>query len=314
MRLIQVVDSEVFVATAYQTMKQTRAQIKRIAVLTDFSQNAENALRLAATIARGYKASIALAHAYLPPSSAFAAPEVKLVYQALETRRRDLEDQLLAATEADFLRDINCVGILREGSPTELLKELNHPDLIVVGTSGGTGWEKAALGSTAETIFRSSSVPVLTVGPHCRGSGTESLALDTVLYATDFSVGAAGALPCALSIAREHGAKLVLLHVRSDKDVLLSFKRPMATAGPLEKLHKLVPSELDLEYRPTYVVRFGKPEDVIIEEAKHCGAKIIVIGVQRINALASVVSHFAGGTAYGVAVNADCPVLTIRNT
>jgi len=299
--------------TAHQTWARTGVQIERIAVLSDFSQNAETALRFAATIARGYKASIALAHAYLPPSSAFAAPEVKLVYQALDTRRRDLENQLLAATEADFLRDINCVVILREGSPTELLEELKQTDLIVVGTSGGTGWAKAAAGSTAETIFRTSSVPVLTVGPHCRCSGTENLALDTVLYATDFSVGAAAALPYALSITSEHGAKLVLLHVRSEKDVPFSFERAMATAGPLEKLRKLVPSQIALPYQPTCLVRFGKPENVIIEEAKRCGARIIVIGAQGLNAFASVASHFAGGTAYGVAVNADCPVLTIRN-
>ena len=163
-------------ATTQQAIPHTWPKIKKIAVLTDFSKNADTALQFAASFARGYKADIVLVHAYMPPSCAYSAPKVKLVYQTLDASRKRWADQLLSKTEATYLKDIKCTALLHEGLPNELLKELGDVDLIVVGTSGATGLAKAALGSTAETIFRSSAVPVLTVGPNCRCHGSEASA------------------------------------------------------------------------------------------------------------------------------------------
>ncbi len=70
-------------ATTQQVLPHTWPKIKKIAVLTDFSQSADTALRFAAAFARGYGADIVLGHAYLPASCAYAAPKVKLVYQFL---------------------------------------------------------------------------------------------------------------------------------------------------------------------------------------------------------------------------------------
>ena len=83
-------------ATTHQAIPHTCPKIKKIAVLTDFSQNADTALRFAAAFARGYGADIVLGHAYLPASCAYAAPEVKLVYQSLEASRKHWADQLLS--------------------------------------------------------------------------------------------------------------------------------------------------------------------------------------------------------------------------
>ena len=161
-------------------------------------------------------------------------------------------------------------------------------------------------------IFRSSAVPVLTVGPQCDPSGRGEIALDTVLYATDFSAGADAALSYALSIAREHGAKLVLLHVEESNDMPFSFDRAMASAEPLEKLRHLVPDGIYLRHKPVYVVGFGAPDALILEEARNREANIIVVGARGAGAFSGAVSHFGGGTAYKVAANADCPVLTVR--
>ena len=298
-------------ATAHQTPVGTHLQVKKIAVLTDFSQNAGNCLRFAAAIARGYKAGIILAHAYMPASCAYAAPEAAMVFQTLGAERQGFKSRLLDEAGAPFLRGIPCAVLLIEGAPKDLLEKVKNADLIVVGTSGETGLRKAALGSTAETIFRSSSVPVLTVGPHCDCRRAEKAGINTVLYATDFSTGAEIALPYALSIAKEHGAKLILLHVASDKDVPFSFDRTMASAEPLEALHRLVPGLAGLKSHPMCIVGFGKPNAVITEKAKDLQASVIVIGARGADRLSSVVSHLAGGTAYGVVANAECPVLTI---
>ncbi len=298
------------------SLKTTRPhlQFKKIAVLTDFSKNAHAALRFSAAIAKRYEAGILLAHAYIPLACAFSAPDAALVLKALDDERQSLKTQLLDKAGADFLRGIQCTILLIEGTPQDMLGRLREADLIVVGTSGETGLAKAALGSTAETIFRSSSIPVLTIGPACSRSRTEEADVHTVLYATDFSAGAALALPYALSIAKEYGAKLVLLHVARDKDAEFSFDRAMASEEPLEALHGLVPDSAGFTSQPLCVVGFGRPHIVILEKARDLQASVIVIGVRGADGFASVVSHSGGGTAYRVAADAECPVLTIPRT
>ena len=289
-------------------------EIRQIAVLTDFSCNAEAALNYAACLAREYDANLVLSHAYVPPYSAYAAPEAALVYQAFDDLHQGLTDRLLAEANKVHLR--KCTILLHEGTPGELLELLQDVDLIVVGTSGQSGFGKVTLGSTAETIFRSSHIPVLTVGPRCRFSEGREGSLRTILYGTDFSPGADLALPYALSIARDHQSTVILLHVSQDRDAEFSFERTIASARPLDQMHQLVADNtmrlisdrMDIKY----AVGFGAPEKVILQEANKLKADLIVIGARGAGALASVVSHFGGGTAYHVAASADCPVLTIR--
>ncbi len=287
-------------------------KIEKIAVLTDFSKNAEMALRFAATFARTYRASIMLAHAYFPPYFVYAAPEAALTYQALDEIRQSLQARMISETEAMYLKGLKCDTLLREGSPAGLMQDLKDADLIVVGTSGETGLSKAALGSIAETIFRSSTTPVMTVGPHCRCSGAQEAMVTTVLYATDFSPGAEVALPYAVSVAFEHDAELILLHVSPAKDAHQPFQGAIEREKANRMLSQLVRGADGLKHKPKYIVGFGVPHEVIVEEAGDHKADLIVMGARGAGAFASAVSHFGGGTAYTVAVNADCPVLTAR--
>jgi len=297
--------------TAHRISPLSQVKIETIAVLTDFSSGAEMALRCAVEFARAYHAGLVLAHAY-NPISAFVTPEAALAYQPLDDMRQAMQDRLLGQTEASFLQGVNCTTLLSMGEALNLLEDLKHVDLIVVGTSGETGLVKAAIGSTAERIFRSSTTPVLTVGPHCRCTGKGEATVKTVLYSTDFSPGADIALPYAVSLAKKNDAELVLLHVKDDKDVPFSFDRAMASEEPLERLRGLVPEDADLPKGPTCFVGFGKPDAVILDEANSRNADLIVMGARGTGALTSIVSHFGGGTAYKVAASAKCPVLTIR--
>jgi nucleotide-binding universal stress UspA family protein len=116
----------------------------------------------------------------------------------------------------------------------------------------------------------------------------------------------------ALSIANGHDAGLVLLHVVDNEEASFSFERTMASTEPLEKLQRLVPDSPVLKCKPTYVTGFGAPAAVIVEEAVKRKASAIVMGARRAGAFSSTVSRFRSGTAYRVAANAYCPVLTVR--
>ena len=109
----------------------------------------------------------------------------------------------------------------------------------------------------------------------------------TVLYATNFSAGGDTALSYALSIAERHDASLILLHVVNDENMRFSFERTMASAEPLERLRLLVPDTSTLKYKAAYVVGFGVPGAVILEEAAKRSAHAIVMGARG-------AGHFAG--------------------
>jgi nucleotide-binding universal stress UspA family protein len=294
-------------ATSSKVSVQSQVKIENIGVLTDLSNEATRALRFAVAFARAFDAGITLAHSYIPPSFAYAAPEVSLVYQAIGDMEQSLKKNLVDQAKAAFLHGIKFSTVLRVGGPKDLLEDLSGMDLIVVGTKGESGIEKTALGSTAETIFRSCAMPVLTVGPFCQLEAESPSFVKTILYATDFSYGAEVALPYALSFAQKFGAELSLVHAVDDHDVPFSFERAMASQEPLEKLRELAPGD-----RVDHIVGFGPASAVILDEARNRKTNLIVIGARGRGGFSSVVSHFGGGTAYEVAAKASCPVLTVR--
>lgn len=296
---------------AHPTSPVSRVKLDTLAVFTDFSAGANTALKCAAEIARRFKAGMVLAHAY-NPIPAFVTAEAAMEFEPLDDMRQSTQNRLLEQTEASFLQGVNCTTLLTMGDATDLLEELKDTDLIVVGTAGERGLTKATIGSTAEKLFRTSTLPVLTVGPRCLCTGEQGSHIKTVLYSTDFSAGAELALPYALFFAGEHGAELILLHVKDDKDVPFTFDRAMASEEPLDKLRGLVLEGAGLQGNPTCTVGFGRPDAVILSEASARKADLIVMGARGTGALTSIVSHFGGGTAYQVAADAFCPVLTIR--
>ncbi len=144
--------------------------IRKILVPTDFSTYAELAVEEALEVAEAFSASITLFHAYelpLPMSDgayAFATAEAL----------REIEGSAqtsLAAAKADLLRrwpgQSDAIGTtLALGSPASRIVEEAQTggyDLIVMGTHGRTGLRHLLIGSVAERVVRTSSVPVLTV-------------------------------------------------------------------------------------------------------------------------------------------------------
>jgi len=75
--------------------------------------------------------------------------------------------------EAFFMTD-SCKVKVAFGDPAgEVLKyvELEGIDLIIIGTHGKKGIERALFGSVANRVVKKSPVPVLTVNPHGRPVG-----------------------------------------------------------------------------------------------------------------------------------------------
>src|SRR5262249_22028079 len=158
-------------------------------------------LEYALSLARRFGATLHLVHVVEPdplhPSSSAAA-------------RRQMDEAWLEGRQfttrlivSGQLKDVEEKLLVVRGelwpSIAEVVREKNI-DLVVAGTRGRSGLIKMLLGSSAETIFRQCTCPVLTVGPATVLPPPDGLNLQRILYATDFTPQSVSARDYALSL------------------------------------------------------------------------------------------------------------------
>lgn len=138
------------------------------------------------------------------------------------------------------------------------------------------------------------------------------LPIRTILHPTDFSPHSDYAFRLACSLARDYGAKLVLLHVAQP---------PMAFAGegvliqppefdpePLrEQLQQMKP--MDPMIRTEHRLVQGDPIPEILEIAEESKVDLIVLGTHGRSGLGRLLM---GSVAEQIVRQATCPVLTVK--
>ena len=303
---------------------QSRIAIKSILFATDFSPCSDNALRYARDIARLYGSQVIVAHVHMPIPF---QPEIGLVADPEQMEHR-LKVELDRVT-ASFHEVPHRALLLQGNIPAALasIVKRDDVDLIVLGTHGRTGLSRLVMGSVAEEIFRQARCPVLTVGPHTirhplaqrvhrLGERHELIEsnIHAVLYPTDFSQESLAAAPFAISMAQEHGAKLVLLHTVDGGGNDYAKDPARVLAHLVAELKRLVPEGTDLWCEPEFLVDFGDPSKRILEIATDIKTDLIVMGVRSARDHVTTVTHMAETTAHKVLVEATCPVLTVMGT
>jgi nucleotide-binding universal stress UspA family protein len=136
----------------------------------------------------------------------------------------------------------------------------------------------------------------------------------TILFPTDFSQHADNAFQLACSLARDHGARIVVLHVATPPPIVLpegvvtEFNVPEYLEGVRRQLEQIKSPDpaLRLERR----LEQGDPGSEIVRVAKEVGADWIVIGTHGRTGLLRLV---LGSVAEQVLRKAPCPVLTVRS-
>lgn len=280
-----------------------RITVGNVLFLTDFSEPSEAALPFALAIAEKYGARVHALHVLTP-----SIPE--------ECREAVEADENLARSEMTRFES-KLAGIPHDTSvwhgnlwpSIEKALELWKIDLIVLGTHGRTRALKVLLGSTAEEIFRLSTVPVLTVGPHAQNmalpNGTHS-----ILFPTDFSKPSKAAAPYAVSLAEENEASLILLHVEPDRGNDPETKSTITAM--IEQLSEIVSVDARTWCRPVPLVRFGDIGQTILDVASEHRVDLIVLGVRAVAKHMGSAIHLERATAHKIVAHAPCPVLTVR--
>ena len=133
-----------------------------------------------------------------------------------------------------------------------------------------------------------------------------------ILFPTDFSHTGDAALELATSLARERGAKLVIVHVEEPPAAYgcgeMYYGMPDPVTEDLEKmLERVVPSDPDVPCEHLMVT--GDPATAITRVAKEEEVELIVMGTHGRTGLMRLLM---GSNAEMVVRHAACPVLTYK--
>lgn len=138
------------------------------------------------------------------------------------------------------------------------------------------------------------------------------LALRTILHPTDLSDATQPAFRLACSLARDYGARLVVLSVYPPP---VSGAEAVDLGRPENALDDLLTQLRQLKPEPQvhveYLVAEGRPVDQILATANSIHADLIVMGTHGRTGLRRVLM---GSVAEAVNRKAVCPVLTVRPT
>lgn len=126
------------------------------------------------------------------------------------------------------------------------------------------------------------------------------ISIKTILHPTDFSQTARQASYVAQLLARDHGAKLIVLHVCSPQGA----ESPEYAQEQITSLAQSIPN-LPVE---TYVVS-GKPGEEIVAATSKWNADLIVMGTHGRSGSDRML---IGSVAEHVVRNAPCAVLTLK--
>jgi nucleotide-binding universal stress UspA family protein len=138
------------------------------------------------------------------------------------------------------------------------------------------------------------------------------LPIRTILHPTDFSAPSAAAFQVACALARDYGARLVLLYVKppdivyGDGFILPPDPEPVRREL-FDKLKALGPADPAL--RVERVLLEGDPAAGIVEKARELPCDVIVMGTHGRTGVGRLL---LGSVAEVVLRRAPCPVLTVK--
>jgi nucleotide-binding universal stress UspA family protein len=145
--------------------------------------------------------------------------------------------------------------------------------------------------------------------PPSRDNEATEMTIHTILHPTDFSDRSKAAFDVACSLARDQGARLVLLHVSDSASAESADEALVRKLEQMldERLHALRPDvgSVAVEYR---LLR-GNPPKVILDVAEKLPADLIVMGTHGYTGLTRALM---GSVAEEVFRGADSPVLTVK--
>jgi nucleotide-binding universal stress UspA family protein len=290
---------------------------RAILVAADFSETSRDAFRAACALARVDKTRLIVLHVLEPnlvPEAPvyFGQKSIRYVQVPRDpSELKSLKEQLRDAYTPGQPLDVEYR--IEEGVAAEEIVRAGDGlgcDLIVIGTHGRSGVSRVLAGSVAETVLRKASCPVLALRHQEPAPPREPVRV--ILHPTDFSPSSEAALRVARLLAREHGARLVILHV-TPLDVVLEGGLvvrgdPSADRNALEALCSRMDGT-DLKYPVELRLDRGDAAAEILRAARDVQCSLIVMGTHGRSGLSRLLM---GSVAEAVLRGGRFPVMTVK--
>lgn len=277
--------------------------MKRILVPTDFSTEAENALKVAAQLARKHDSEIYLMNLLeLPYDTASSGAGIKQGNEPLPESllfMRLAHQRFQKLLNQDFLKGIKVTDTVEFREAFEGIidgvKKYNA-DLIVMGSAGASGMQEFFVGSNTEKVVRNSEVPVLVIKDE-----VPNFEVKNFVFASDFEVKGRETFKQALKVAELLEARLHLLYINTSSK--------FRTTNEIDKKIDGFIQDEPLENFTVKVYNDHSIKEGILNYTKNIDAELMGIATNGRRGLA----HLLNGSISEDLVNhAKKPVLTFR--
>ena len=275
--------------------------MKNILVPTDFSEQAENALKVAAQFAKTHNADIYLLHMLELPmqlidptsnNNSQNLPE-SLFFMKLAHKRFE---EVLAS---DYLEGVTVHETVHFHEAFDGIMEVSKEhdcDLIIMGSHGATGFKEMFIGSNTEKVVRYSEIPVLVIKQEI-----PNFRVDNFIFAADFSEETKRPFNEAVKFANKIDANIHLVYINTAN----KFK----TTEEAEKKMSNFLEGMESKTFNLHIYNDRTIEEGILNYAQSIDAGLIGISTHGRKGLA----HFFNGSLSEDIVNhAKRPVITFK--
>ena len=289
---------------------------RTILFAADLSENSKQAFRVACSLAVENNTRLVVLHVaepnWAPQEPGYSGEANARFFAEKDERHHEaLKRKLCEVYTPNHPLDMEYQT--REGdAKVEILRTASEvgSDLIVMGTHGRTGLSWLVAGSVAIAVLRGAHCPVLAV--RLPEVPRKSEDIRVILHPTDFSESSEAAAHMAHMLARDLGARLVILHVASLEVIMDG--TPAADTNPgvykdaLEHVRKRLDGG-DLKYPVETRISRGFTAEGILQTAEEVGCDLIVMGTHGRTGLKRALM---GSVAESVLPKAGCPVLVVQ--
>lgn len=273
--------------------------MKKILVPTDFSEQAENALKVAAQLARKLDSKIYLLHMLELPlqevdmmNAASPIPEAMFFMKLAQQKFEDL-------LARDYLNGLMVHDIVKNYPSFSSIIDTCHEynvDLIVMGSHGATGLKEMFIGSNTEKVVRTSDIPVLVIkNEHA------NFKVDRFVFASDFNKDNRETYKQATEVAKIFNAKMYLVMVNTANSFI-------STSEARKRINAFI-KDSEFENYSTHIYNDDSVEQGILNFSKDIDADLIGISTHGRQGIA----HFFNGSISEDLVNhSKRPVMTFK--
>lgn len=272
--------------------------MKRILVPTDFSPQAENALKVAAQLAAKHGSEIYLLHSLEMPLSIGGSSDNSNLPESLYFIKL-AEKNFAEILQKPYLQEIDVYEAIGHNEIYHDIKaavEKGEIDLVIMGSHGSSGFKEMFIGSNTEKVVRTSAIPVLVIK-----NEHPVFEINDFVFASDFSEECRWSFNEAHKFAESVGAKMHLLFVNTPRE----FK----TTAQANEIISSFTESMDLKNFTINIYNETSIEKGILQFAKDIDAQLIGMSTHGRKGL----SHFFNGSVSEDLVNhANMPVITFK--